>query len=203
MTRSPAGTAATCCPPPATLEGHDLIIDLGPVDDVDFTYLNGRVIGGTGRLPGQGGLWLSAWNQPRRYRVPSDLVRWGEKNAVAVKVYDEGGLGGIQRQPVFGFALVPQDGEWEVVAAAAVAPAFAEPSAGRPNSASASAVAPACAEPSAGRPNSASAKEQTPKRSWPACACRTQTGSPTSHPHRSTTSVARPRTSGRVPSRPR
>jgi hypothetical protein len=74
---------------------------LGAVDDADETYFNGVKIGQTGTFPLPGSLdYKVAFAAKRSYPVPHKLVRFGEENVIAVKVYDGGGLGGIT-QPVF------------------------------------------------------------------------------------------------------
>lgn len=57
-------------------------IELGPVDDIDTTYVNGRAVGG-----GQG------WDTPRTYRLGADTLRAGV-NTIAIGVLDIAGGGG-------------------------------------------------------------------------------------------------------------
>jgi len=68
-----------------------LALDLGRIDDVDETFVNGTRVGGTGTFPPEYG---SRWQAYRRYAVPRDSVRWGRENVVAVRVYDGDGPGG-------------------------------------------------------------------------------------------------------------
>jgi len=63
-----------------------LTLYLGPIDDMDVTYLNGTKIGG---LETEGN-----WQVPRVYSVPASLLRVG-KNHLAVRVLDTQGGGGI------------------------------------------------------------------------------------------------------------
>ncbi len=56
---------------------------LGPVDDIDVTYLNGSVIGG-----------ISGWDQPRNYDVAPGVLHAG-RNVLAVGALDTGGGGGL------------------------------------------------------------------------------------------------------------
>ncbi|MDY6922658.1 MAG: sialate O-acetylesterase [Pseudomonadota bacterium] len=56
---------------------------LGPVDDLDATWVNGRKIGG-----GEG------WDRPRTYTLPPGVLREG-RNLIAVGVLDTGGGGGL------------------------------------------------------------------------------------------------------------
>lgn len=59
------------------------VISLGPVDDADETYLNGKLIGS-----------LTEWNAERKYNVDAGLLKSG-KNTIVVKVTDTGGGGGL------------------------------------------------------------------------------------------------------------
>jgi sialate O-acetylesterase len=73
---------------PAEWAGKDLQLSLGAIDDFDTTYFNGEQVGSTGsETP-------TYWMAPRKYIVPGRLVRAG-RNAVAVRVFDHYGDGGI------------------------------------------------------------------------------------------------------------
>lgn len=71
---------------PAEWAGEELLLELGPIDDMDVTYFNGERVGGME----QDGLWQTE----RLYTVPAELVRSGA-NLVAVRVLDTQGGGGI------------------------------------------------------------------------------------------------------------
>ncbi len=62
-------------------------LDLGPVDDIETTWVNGVVVGETG-----------FYSTPRRYRVPAGVLRAG-RNVVALRVIDTGGGGGLWGKP--------------------------------------------------------------------------------------------------------
>jgi hypothetical protein len=70
----------------------DLMLDLGTIDDVDEVFINGQPIGGTGFFPPD---YSTAYNTHRRYGIPSDILKIGENNVVAVRVYDDEQAGGI------------------------------------------------------------------------------------------------------------
>jgi len=70
--------------------GKELYLLLGKIDDCDETYLNGALIGRSGKFQPEGG---SAWNEQRAYPLPKDILR--ENNVLAIRVYDQGGPGGI------------------------------------------------------------------------------------------------------------
>jgi sialate O-acetylesterase len=65
---------------------QELVLELGPIDDMDVTYFNGRPVGGHERT-GQ-------WQVFRKYTIPAELVDKGE-NLIAVRVLDNQGGGGI------------------------------------------------------------------------------------------------------------
>ena len=61
-----------------------LRLELGKVDDVDETFVNGVRIGG-----------MHGWRTYRRYAVPAAALNWGGENVLAVHVTDSGGPGGF------------------------------------------------------------------------------------------------------------
>lgn len=69
-----------------------LFLELGRIDDVDEVYFNGMLIGATGGFPPD---YFTAYNYNRRYLIPLELINKNGKNVIAVRVYDEGGEGGI------------------------------------------------------------------------------------------------------------
>jgi len=76
----------------------DLVyLELGRIDDVDEVYLNGHFIGRTGGFPPE---YFTAVNYQRKYLLPTEHLKNGGKNVIAVRVYDEGGAGGIIDSPV-------------------------------------------------------------------------------------------------------
>lgn len=66
----------------------DLFLSLGPIDDSDETFINGRKVGE---------MW-SQYNVPRKYTAPSDVLRPGE-NILTVRVEDYTGGGGLWGKP--------------------------------------------------------------------------------------------------------
>jgi len=69
-----------------------LVISYANADDADELWFNGTRIGSTGSLPPD---YVSKYGVKRRYEVPAELVKPGEKNLVAIRVYDGGGGGGV------------------------------------------------------------------------------------------------------------
>lgn len=91
---------------PEDAAGKPLTLNLGPIDNEDETYFNGSKVGGE-----------AAWDTPRHYEVPGNLVRAG-KNVITVKVSDYGGDGGIGGKPEDDCVVVagrtyPLAGEWK------------------------------------------------------------------------------------------
>ena len=68
---------------PAALQGKNLTLNLGPIDDADITWVNGTRVGATDN-----------YAAPRHYEVPASLLKPG-RNTIAVRVLDTGGAGGF------------------------------------------------------------------------------------------------------------
>jgi azurin len=83
---------------PSALAGKPAKISLGPIDDTDDTYINGRRIGGTERK----------WDDERIYSIPSGLLKPG-KNQVTVRISDSGGRGGIYGEKELVFVQIGTD----------------------------------------------------------------------------------------------
>ncbi|HEY6187765.1 MAG TPA: sialate O-acetylesterase [Pyrinomonadaceae bacterium] len=99
---------------PQSWVGHDLSLELGPIDDFDITYFNGEQVGSTGRET------TNAYAVKRRYNVPASLVRPG-RNTIAVRVFDRSGDGGfaagqgemkLSAAGAEGGGSLPLDGAW-------------------------------------------------------------------------------------------
>jgi sialate O-acetylesterase len=58
------------------------VLALGPVDDLDITFVNGRQVGST-----------QGWDKPRAYKIAPGVLKAGP-NVVAVRAIDTGGGGG-------------------------------------------------------------------------------------------------------------
>jgi len=72
---------------PAEWAGRNLTLGLGPVDDVDTTWVNGVKVG-----------QMNRYDLNRVYTVPAEAVNAG-RNVVAVRVLDTGGAGGLTGRP--------------------------------------------------------------------------------------------------------
>jgi sialate O-acetylesterase len=108
---------------PADLANHRLILLLGRIDDMDEAYLNGELIGRTGRM--RRGLSSNdirgEWQQQRAYSIPTSLLKPNEENTLAVRVLDvwlhggiyDGPIGLIQRDRYLGWKDRPRS-VWDV-----------------------------------------------------------------------------------------
>lgn len=71
---------------PSDWKGKDLSLELGPVDDMDETYVNGQSVGNH--------LSEGMWNVPRVYSIPANIVK-DSILQIAIRVIDYQGGGGI------------------------------------------------------------------------------------------------------------
>jgi alpha-galactosidase len=85
-----------------------LLIQLGKIDDCDQVFLNGQLIGENGRSvamdkkPGNEFTGVQGkWYIDRKYVLPVShpSILWDKENVIAVRVYDQGGLGGMFAGP--------------------------------------------------------------------------------------------------------
>lgn len=67
----------------------------GFIDDVDQIFLNGTLLGQTGKFPPE---YSTEYSDLRKYLIPPESLR--KENVLAIRVYDGGGPGGIYRGPV-------------------------------------------------------------------------------------------------------
>lgn len=93
---------------PDKWEGKNLVISLGPIDDMDVTYLNGERIGGYETE----GNWLVE----RTYTVPAEKIKTG-KAVLAIKVIDIMGAGGINGKPEL-LTVYPQNNPHDAISLA-------------------------------------------------------------------------------------
>ncbi|HMB21119.1 MAG TPA: SpoIIE family protein phosphatase [Spirochaetota bacterium] len=69
---------------PARLENKLCAILIGRIIVADATYMNGTLIGKTGKYPPG---FFSEWNKTRSYQVPSDILHNDSKNTLLIKLY--------------------------------------------------------------------------------------------------------------------
>lgn len=96
---------------PDAWAGKDVKLCLGPIDDYDVTYYNGRQIGATDKT------CESWWTKSRIYTIPGKLVTPG-RAVIAVRVFDDlmgGGFNGSTKDMklVGSDGSLPLDGDWK------------------------------------------------------------------------------------------
>ena len=72
---------------PEDWAGKEAVINMGPIDDQDTTWINGIKIGNK-----------SVWTDQRTYQIPTTVLKAG-RNVIAVRVLDTGGGGGFRGKP--------------------------------------------------------------------------------------------------------
>jgi len=70
--------------------GKELALELGPVDEMDITYINGVEVGTSRKI--------SNWNVPRYYQVPASLVKTGTLQ-LSIRIVNTNAQGGIFGHP--------------------------------------------------------------------------------------------------------
>ena len=92
--------------PKSVFQGADqqnaLIFNLPMVDDADECYLNGKLIGTTGRMPTNPAGFFCGVDAPQNFvaDIKQDGLRLDADNVVAVRVYNRGGSGGLYGNPL-------------------------------------------------------------------------------------------------------
>lgn len=112
--------------------GRDLVLMLGPIDDMDAVWIGSTRVTGTFE-PGH-------WNEPRQYRIAKDMVT-STKLELRIAVLDTGGEGGIagsaeacRLQPADGEGgSIALDASWSFVRGSALRDLPPFPDAGRSN----------------------------------------------------------------------
>lgn len=100
---------------PAEAAGKAGVLHLGPVDNIDTTWVNGALVGGMDNL-----------TLPRKYNLPAGVLKAG-RNVIAVRVLDYGGGGGIPGTPnqmsleISNVPAVALAGPWQYQIAASLA----------------------------------------------------------------------------------
>jgi alpha-L-fucosidase 2 len=75
---------------PQAWDGRNLVLELGRIRDLDFTYVNGKAVGSSEGI-----------TKNRRYVIPASVLKKG-RNVISIQVinwYDKGGLIGIKNFP--------------------------------------------------------------------------------------------------------
>jgi beta-galactosidase len=71
-----------------------IYIEIGAIDDCDWIYFNGKLIGRTGKE-------TKGWYAARRfYQIPNEIIKFDAPNLISIKVFDDNREGGIVSGPV-------------------------------------------------------------------------------------------------------
>ena len=80
-----------------------MVLLMGKIDDIDQVYINGTLVGSTGKFPTKRNEEVNTgqeYDAFRGYFIPDGLLKKNQKNVIAVRVLDTGGAGGIYEGPV-------------------------------------------------------------------------------------------------------
>jgi len=93
---------------PENLRGKKLVLVLGKIDDIDEAFINGKKVGFTGTMDEntRNIHFSNEYNEFRGYFLPDNVLKFGEENTIAVRVYDGYKDGGIYEGPI---GLITQD----------------------------------------------------------------------------------------------
>jgi|WetSurSiteA1Bulk_404760.scaffolds.fasta_scaffold02099_2 hypothetical protein len=94
-----------------------IYIMLGRIDDADVVYLNGQVLGKSGKFPPE---FVTAYDKTRKYAIPAGLLKQNAENTIAVRVYDtylDGGIidgpAGIYKDEDNDYLSLNLNGRWK------------------------------------------------------------------------------------------
>ena len=76
---------------PMEWKGKKLFLNVGQIFDIDWTYVNGTLVGRT--VDGGKGLH-------RSYALPDSVVKYGEPNTIVIRILNTDPQGGMQDRPV-------------------------------------------------------------------------------------------------------
>lgn len=84
------------------LRKEELYLSLGKIDDYDYVYLNGELIGSVFQLDHDGEYSREGmeYRARRIYAIPEDLLKTRDRNVLAIRVYDGQSRGGIYEGPI-------------------------------------------------------------------------------------------------------
>jgi hypothetical protein len=75
---------------PAEWKGYKVYFKSGAIDDNDWTYVNGHLVGKTTFEENP-----RAYSANRLYEIPAKYLKFGQENTVAIRVFDKWGEGGL------------------------------------------------------------------------------------------------------------
>ena len=88
---------------PSDINNKKLVLMMGKIDDLDEVYVNGQLVGSTGTMydnPSRNTHNNNEYAQFRGYYLPNGLIKAGEDNVIAVRVWDGWLNGGIYQGPI-------------------------------------------------------------------------------------------------------
>ena len=89
---------------PEEYENDKFVLMLGKIDDIDQTFVNGKLVGSIGdwnfRDKPSHFNQNSEWKTFRAYFIPDNILKLGEHNTIAIRVYDGFLDGGIYEGPI-------------------------------------------------------------------------------------------------------
>ena len=98
---------------PGSWKGKDLTLHVQHVDNAHEAYFNGVKVGGAGSFPPH---YKSGLATSSDYRVPAKIVKPGQNNIVAIRVFDHDGRGGFKKTAptlIGGKQAINMNGRWE------------------------------------------------------------------------------------------
>ncbi|WFB37232.1 sialate O-acetylesterase [Kiritimatiellota bacterium B12222] len=105
---------------PEAWAGRDLVLETGPIDEIDVTWFDGVIVGQAGSYKDKN---VSAWNKPRNYKIPGSAVTAGQ-HVIAIRVIDANYQGGLWSKKPTPRYVAPVDaqmdeaisleGEWKI-----------------------------------------------------------------------------------------
>ncbi len=87
---------------PSNLKNEELYLSLGKIDDYDYVYLNGELIGSVFQLDKDGDYRRKGYeyNARRIYKIPEETLNKNGTNVLSIRVYDIKWRGGIYEGPI-------------------------------------------------------------------------------------------------------
>lgn len=80
---------------PKEMIGKEMVLFAGTIDAADETFINGKLVGSTGKLPTPTSNTQTAWDQERKYVVPAGVIK--ATNTLAIRMYNAPAIGGIYK----------------------------------------------------------------------------------------------------------
>ena len=98
---------------PAEWQSTQVTIATEQIDNAHEAYFNGVKLGGAGAFPPK---YESGLKELKKYVVPSEHIRYGEANVIAIRVYDHDGKGGFKGAAPSvsaGGQTIRMEGKWD------------------------------------------------------------------------------------------